>query len=179
MVITVIGGLAGPALTHAQQTGIDRRPSNFEAAISSGAEVNPSGLLRPPSLGSANPPGINPIRPGAIRSDPPASKPRTAPRPALLIGMYVSYGLLQALDAESTIHALQTRKAYEGNPVLSPFASNPAALAASKLALTGGTILGIDRLRKSRRRLAMITMAVVNGGYAYVVLRSYRNFSTR
>jgi hypothetical protein len=92
--------------------------------------------------------------------------------------MYVSYGLLQALDAESTIHALRTRKAYEGNPVLSPFASNPAALSAFKLGLTGGTILGIDRLRKSNRRLAMITLAVVNGGYACVVARNYRNFST-
>jgi hypothetical protein len=93
--------------------------------------------------------------------------------------MYVSYGLLQVLDTESTIHGLQTERAHEGNPVLSPFASNPAALAAFKLGLTGGTILGIDRLRKSHRRLAMVTLAAINGGYACVVLRSYRNFSSR
>ena len=119
------------------------------------------------------------MRARVIGNGSPASKPRKSPRPALLMGMYVSYGLLQVLDAESTIRALQTKRAYEGNPVLSPFASNPAALAAFKLGLTGGTILGIDPLRKSHRRLAMVTLAVINGGYACVVLRNYREFSSR
>jgi hypothetical protein len=93
--------------------------------------------------------------------------------------MYVSYGLLQALDAESTVHALQTKKAREGNPALSPFASNPGALAAFKVGLTGGTIFGIDRLRKSHPKLAIVTLGVINAGYACVVVRTYRNFSGR
>jgi hypothetical protein len=97
----------------------------------------------------------------------------------LLIGLYVSYGLLQALDAQSTIRALHSGAAREGNPLLSPFAAQPAALATFKLGLTGGTIYGIDRLYKSHRRLAMITLATINSGYACIVQRNYRSFPAR
>jgi hypothetical protein len=93
--------------------------------------------------------------------------------------MYVSYGLLQALDAQSTIRALNSGSAHEGNPLLSPFASHPAALAAFKLGLTSGTIYGFDRLYKSHRRLTMIALAAINCGYACIVRRNYRNFPTR
>jgi hypothetical protein len=97
----------------------------------------------------------------------------------LLIALYVSYGLLQALDAQSTIRALHSGAAHEGNPLLSPFAAHPAALATFKLGLTGGTIYGIDRLYKSHRRLAVITLATINSGYACIVQRNYRSFPTR
>ena len=177
--ITVLGGLAGPPLTRGQQADNARGTSNLEPAFAAGPEFNSSRLLGLATPGLSSPPIVSLPRAAVIGSEPPASKPRKSPRPALLMGMYVSYGLLQVLDAELTIHALQTKRASEGNPVLSPFASNPAALAAFKLGVTSGTILGIGRLRKSHRRLAMVTLAVINGGYACVVMRSYREFSSR
>jgi len=178
-VIAVVGGLAGPPLVRAQQEVSDRSPSSLGAVVGSGPGLYPSregdpALPRPASLPSANL-----VRSNSIGSDPAALNPHSARRPALLIGMYVSYGLLQALDAELTISALRAGRAHEGNPILSPFASNPAALAAFKLVLTGGTILGIDRSRKSHPKLAMVALTAINGGYAFVVLRDFRNFSTR
>jgi hypothetical protein len=93
-----------------------------------------------------------------------------------LIGLYISQGVLQGLDAESTIRALHTGSAREGNPLVSPFASQPAALVVFKLALAAGTIYGIDRLYKYHPRLAMSTLGAINGGYAFLVQRNYRSF---
>jgi hypothetical protein len=106
-------------------------------------------------------------------------RPHTPRRLALLIGLYVSYGLLQTLDAQSTIRALHSGTGHEGNPLVSPFAAHPAALATFKLGQTSGTIYGIDKLYKSHRKLAMVTLANINIGYAYIVQRSYRNFPAR
>jgi hypothetical protein len=96
-----------------------------------------------------------------------------------LIGLYVSHGVLQALDAQGTLRALHSGSAQEGNPLLRPFASQPAALVAFKLALGAGVIYGIDRLHKSHPRLAKTTLGAINAGYVYVVQRNYRDFSTR
>jgi hypothetical protein len=94
----------------------------------------------------------------------------------LLIGLYVSQGVLQGLDAQSTNRALHTGAAREGNPIVNPFASQPAALVVFKLALAAGTIYAIDRLHKSNPRLAILTLGSINAGYAYFVQRSYRSF---
>jgi hypothetical protein len=93
--------------------------------------------------------------------------------------MYVSQGVLQALDAQSTIRAIHTGSAREGNPIVAPFASNTAAFVVFKLALAAGTIYGIDRLYKYHPRLAMSTLGAINGGYAFLVQRNYRSFPAR
>ena len=116
---------------------------------------------------------------GAIRTQPPESKPNSARRSPLLIGLYVSYGILQALDAQSTIRGLHSGSAREGNPLVSPFAGQPAALVGFKVGITAGTIYGTDRLYKSHHRLAMITLAAVDAGYACLVARNYRTFPAR
>ena len=100
-------------------------------------------------------------------------------RSSLLIGLYVSQGALQALDAQATLRALHSGSAREGNPLISPFASQPVALVIFKVALGAGIIYGVDRLHKSHPRLATSTLGVINAGYGYLVQRSYRSFSAR
>jgi hypothetical protein len=91
----------------------------------------------------------------------------------------VSHGLLQVLDARATSRALRTGSAQEGNPVVRPIATQPAALIAFKLGVAAGIIYGIDRLHKNHPRLAMITLGAINGGYLYFVQRGYRSFPAR
>jgi K+-transporting ATPase A subunit len=93
-----------------------------------------------------------------------------------LIGLYISQGVLQSLDAQATVRALHGGSTREGNPLVRPFASQPAALVIIKLALAGGTIYGIDRLHKSHPRLAITTLGAINAGYVFLVQRSYRSF---
>jgi len=178
-VITVVGWLAAPPRGAAEDEGNYRRLPNLDVAGAPGREFSTGHAEVPPSLGSPNALTANGTRVAALGSEPLERKPRTTRRPALLIGLYVSYGLLQALDAQSTIRALHTGATHEANPLLSPFAAHPAALATFKLGLTGGTIYGVDRLYKSHRRLAIITLAAINSGYACIVLRNYRRFPPR
>jgi len=112
---------------------------------------------------------------GGIRDQPLKLKGSTNRRSSLLIGLYISHGVLQALDAQATVRALHTGSAREGNPLVRPFASQPAALVAFKLALGAGIIYGVDRLHKSHPRLAATTLGVINAGYVYLVQRSYRS----
>ncbi len=114
-----------------------------------------------------------------IRNQPLVLKPSTNRRTPLLIGLYISQGVLQALDAQSTIRAAHTTSAREGNPLVRPFASRPAALVAFKLAMAAGTIYGIDRLYKFHPWLAIITLGTINAGYVYLVQRNYRSFPAR
>jgi hypothetical protein len=112
-----------------------------------------------------------------IRSQPTNLKRNTNRRSLILIGLYVSQAVLQGLDAQSTIRALRTGAAREGNPLISSFASNPAALVAFKLAIAAGTIYGIDRLYKFHPRLALTALGAINAGYVCLVQRNYRSFS--
>jgi hypothetical protein len=105
--------------------------------------------------------------------------PPTPRRSPLLISLYVSHGLLQALDAHATNRALRTGAAQEGNPLIRPIATQPAAFIAFKLGVAVGIIYGIDRLHKHHPRLAMITLGAINGGYLYFIQRSYRSFPAR
>jgi len=114
-----------------------------------------------------------------IRNQPLDWKRKTNRRSSLLIGLYVSQGVLQALDAQATVRALHSGTAQEGNPLIRPFASQPAALVAVKLALGASIIYGVDLLHKSHPRLAKSALGSINAGYVYVVQRSYRSFPAR
>jgi hypothetical protein len=178
-VIAVVGWLAVTPLRAAEDQGNDRRPSSVEEVSAPGSEFSrrPTWVSSSQHLANASAPYMT--RVATLAGEPLEQRPRTTRRPALLIGLYVSYALLQTLDAQSTIRALHSGTGHEGNPLVSPFAAHPAALATFKLGLTGGTIYGIDKLYKSHRRLGMIILATVNSGYAYIVQRSYRSFPPR
>ncbi|SRR6266567_6872983 len=171
--------LAVAPLKAGKDQGNGFNPSEVRAtsAVKAAFNAPPEDLYSYPSLAngpSAAAPGV-----GIIRTQPAESKPHSARRSPLLIGLYVSYGILQVLDAQSTIRALHSGSAREGNPLVHPFAGRPAAFVAFKGGLAAGTIFGTDRLYKSRPRLAMITLAAINAGYVFVVARNYRSFPAR
>ena len=116
---------------------------------------------------------------GVNRNQTPEFKPKSARRSPLLIVLYVSYGILQALDAQSTIRALHSGSVREVNPLVRPFAGQPAALVGFKLGVTAGTIYGTERLHKSHPRLAMITLSAITAAYLCLVVRDYQSFSAR
>lgn len=98
---------------------------------------------------------------------------RGAPRGTLITSLYVSFIALQALDAHSTIRALD-RGARESNPMMAPFADNTAALIALKAGTAAGVIYMTDRVRRHNRVASIIIMAAANSAYATIVARNYR-----
>ncbi len=99
-----------------------------------------------------------------------------ASRPALLVPLYVSFGALQALDAHSTLTAID-RGFREMNPIISPTAGSPGALIAAKAAASVATIAGAEVLWRRNRLAAVITMIAINAGYAAVVAHNYHSLS--
>jgi hypothetical protein len=53
-----------------------------------------------------------------IRSQPLELKRNTNRRSPLLIGLYIAQGVIQSLDAQSTVRAIHADSAQEGNPCL-------------------------------------------------------------
>jgi hypothetical protein len=93
--------------------------------------------------------------------------------PSAFPRMYVAFGLLQAVDAHSTIVTLKGG-AKEANPLIGGLAGNPAALVAVKTASAAGTLYCVERLRKKNRVAAAVTMAALNSAYAVVVMNNAR-----
>src|SRR5918993_4904654 len=71
--------------------------------------------------------------------------------------LYTSFGLLQALDAHSTSRALASG-AVESNGLVAGIADRPILLMGAKTAVTAGTIVLMERLRKRHPKAAMLTM---------------------
>ena len=94
-------------------------------------------------------------------------------RPGVLPALYVSFGALQALDAHSTLRALDRGQA-EGNPVMRGIVSQPAAVVGLKAATTAGTILLTEKLWRRHRTAAIVLMVAVNAGYLAIVTHNYR-----
>jgi hypothetical protein len=94
-------------------------------------------------------------------------------RGALITSMYVSFIALQALDAHSTIRALD-RGARESNPVIEPFAHNTPALIALKAGTAAGVLYMTDRVRRHNKLASIVIMAAANSAYATIVARNYR-----
>jgi hypothetical protein len=99
--------------------------------------------------------------------------PATSPRPAPLVGLYVSLAGLQALDIASTHKALAAGAA-EANPMMAPFARSPLALAAVKAGVTGATIFATEQLWKTNRKAAVLTMIALNATYGAIAAHNYR-----
>jgi hypothetical protein len=95
-------------------------------------------------------------------------------RPRLLVPLYVSFAGLQALDAHSTMKALD-RGYVEANPLVAPSTRNGATLAAMKVAVTASVIAGTERLWRHNRVAAVVAVLAVNGAYAAIVAHNYRN----
>ena len=91
----------------------------------------------------------------------------------VLIPLYASFVVLQALDAHSTLLAV-SRGAKETNPIAAPFVEHPAALVAFKAGMTVGTLYMVERVRRHSRVGAIVLTAAFNSAYATVVANNYR-----
>ncbi|SRR6266567_5405926 len=178
-VILFVELLPAAPFTAGQDQGND--PNAPEVRATTAAKL-PS-TTKPGDIHSFHSLANGPSRPapevGIIRNQPPESKPKSAQRSPLLIGLYVSHGILQALDAQSAIRALHSGSAREVNPLVRPFAGQPALLVGFKSAATAGIIYGTARVYKSHPRLALITLAAINAGFVCLVVRNYRSFPAR
>jgi hypothetical protein len=116
-------------------------------------EVNPIGPQIPPALF--------------------ALPQEAARRPSPLLPLYVQYAGLQVLDVHSTRLAVDAGHS-EGNPLMAPLVSKPAALVAVKAGAAFSTIYLTEKLWKKNRVAAVAFMVGVNSAYAIVAARNYR-----
>ena len=100
------------------------------------------------------------------------TRPSTPDRDVLLPALYTGFGVLQALDAHSTVRAVNAGHR-EANPLIAPFAERPGAMIAVKAATTAGTIYLAHRLAGRNRAAAIALMIAVNGAYAAIVGANY------
>ena len=153
-VIALIGGADSRAAFAQERADAALAPALFADATITATEA------RPFDIGAA-------LRP----ADRPAIRPQT--RPAPLVGLYVSLAGMHALDIVSTQKALAAG-ATEANPMMAPFARSPFALAAVKAGVTGATIFATERLWKTNRKAALLTMIALNGAYGAIAAHNYR-----
>jgi len=101
-------------------------------------------------------------------------QPRPPERPRLLVPLYVSFAALQALDAHSTLKAVD-RGYVEVNPLVASSSKNGAAMTAMKVAVTTSVIVGSEKLWRHNRVAAVAAIIAINGAYAAIVAHNYRN----
>ena len=100
------------------------------------------------------------------------TQPTSARRPSILVPLYVSFGVMQALDVHSTQLAL-AGGGREGNPIMRGIVGSPVAMAALKVGATAGVILLSESVRKRHPLAAVVTMVSLNSAYAMIVSRNY------
>jgi hypothetical protein len=90
-----------------------------------------------------------------------------------LPALYVSFAVLQGLDAHSTLTAVGAGRS-EANPAVKRLVSRPATFLGAKLAATAGTLYLTERLWKKNRAAALALMVAVNVTYGAIVASNYR-----
>jgi hypothetical protein len=95
------------------------------------------------------------------------------PKLGVMLPLYSSFAVLQALDVHSTMSALQNGGT-ERNPLLRDLAGRPAGLLALKAGVTASTIFLTGKLRKKHPVGAVVLMAALDSFYATVVVHNYR-----
>jgi hypothetical protein len=156
---------AAPARVWAQPHGTGDAPLLVEASLAAILGATEAIVPEPPP----RTPALDlPREWRRISQDPPR-----ADRPLVLPALYVSFGALQALDAHSTLRALDRGQA-EGNPLMRGIVSQPAAVVGIKAATTAGTIYLTEKLWRRHRTAAIVLMVAVNAGYLAIVTHNYR-----
>ncbi len=95
-------------------------------------------------------------------------------RPAALPALYVTLGVMQAMDIYSTSAALKAG-AKEANPTAAPFAGNAGSMIGLKAATMAGTIFFAERMWKTNKVGAIVMMAAINGATAAVSMHNMQN----
>jgi hypothetical protein len=117
----------------------------------------------PPRVGT-----IAPLQAVRVETDSPFVR-----RPAVLPILYLSFALLQGLDAHSTLAAVGAG-GREVNPAVKGLVDQPAFFVGAKVAATAGTVYLTERLWKKHRVAAIVLMVAVNATYAAIVAHNYR-----
>ena len=91
----------------------------------------------------------------------------------LLMSLYVSTAVTQALDVHSTLQALG-RGGIETNPLLSGLTGNKAAFIAVKGAVAAGSIYAASKLAKRNKVAAIASLVAINAAYGLVAHHNYR-----
>ena len=94
-------------------------------------------------------------------------------RPAALVPLYISFGVLQGLDVHSTLRALETG-AVEANPLMQGLADSAVGMAAVKAAAGAGVIFASERMWKHNKVAAVLFMTATNSAMAWVVQHNHR-----
>jgi Domain of unknown function (DUF5658) len=94
-------------------------------------------------------------------------------RSPLMMSLYASTALTQALDAHSTMRALDAG-AVEVNPVMSYFSRHRPAFVGMKAGAAAGMVYVGHRLAKRSKTRAAITLIAINSAYAAIVAHNYR-----
>jgi hypothetical protein len=95
-------------------------------------------------------------------------------RPAALPALYVTLGVMQAMDLYSTSAALKAG-AKEANPTAAPFAGHTGSMIGLKAGTMAGTIFFAERLWKTNKVGAIVMMAAINGATAAVSMHNMQN----
>jgi hypothetical protein len=94
-------------------------------------------------------------------------------RPAALVPLYISFGVLQALDGHSTFRALENG-AVEANPLMKGVADSAVGMAAVKAAAGASVIFATERMWKRNKVAAVLFMTATNSAMAWVVQHNHR-----
>lgn len=102
-----------------------------------------------------------------------AQERRTHERPPALVPLYISFATLQALDAHSTLSAIDVG-ARETNPVVRGAMTMPAGMVALKAGTAVGVVYLTEKLWRRNRVAAVVTMIALNSAYATIAAHNYR-----
>jgi Domain of unknown function (DUF5658) len=125
------------------------------------ASYQPFGRSIKPRVGTIDPIHVEPL------------EPASPGRPAALPSLYISFAVLQGLDAHSTMTAVSAG-GREVNPAVKGLLTQPSSFVAAKIAATAGTVYLTERLWKKHRVAAVALMVAVNAMYGAIVARNYR-----
>ena len=92
--------------------------------------------------------------------------PQSAPRPrsrsaSVLVGLYATTAVMQALDVHSTLSAFGAG-AVEANPLMAQVTRNKAAFIALKAGIATSTVLAAHNMAKRNRVAAIATLFAIN-----------------
>jgi hypothetical protein len=150
--------------------------SNVERRLSAVVCLTLAMCVAPGNELAAQEPAPAPALRAAIAA-PDGVRPRLSPaaparRPSILVPLYVSFGVMQALDVHSTQRAL-AGGGVEGNPMMKGIVGSPLAMTALKAGTSAGIILLTEKVRKRHPVAAIAMMVTLNSAYAMVVSRNY------
>ena len=101
-----------------------------------------------------------------------ADEPSEITRPAVLTPLEVAFAGLQVLDVHTTLRS-SSHGGVEANPVMGALVSSPAAVIASKAAVTVGVFYVSEKLWHRHKVSAILTLLALDSGYAMIAAHNY------